>query len=231
MKGHTMPKALIIAPSGSGKSASMRNLDPEKSVVIQVIKKDLPFKNGKNWAKWKKGEVVDGVEAPGSGSRITIIRPPSIMAFMDKAVAAGKKIIIVDDLVYAMAGKVMDDADEKGYEKWTLLAKEIWEVMKHPDTYPDDVRVYFMSHTEEDQNGLIKMKTAGKLLDNLVTPEGMFSTVLGATMQDGKYFFKTQKERNSEPFKSPMEMFDSILIENDLKLVDDTFVEYYDIKE
>ena len=158
-----MSKTLILAKSGSGKTASLRNIDPKEAVLIQVIKKDLPFPSGKDWKSWVKDE---------GGSKIVLSNPLVIQNFMTTAVEAGKKIIILDDFVYIMANKVMADIDQKGYDKWNELARDVYDLLKFPDTLPDDVRVYFMTHIEEDANGNIKMKTAGKLIDNLLTPEG-----------------------------------------------------------
>ena len=146
-------------------------------------------------------------------------------------VEVGKKIIIIDDFVYIIAGRVMDDANDTGYAKWTQLALVVHELFEYVDSLPNDIRVYFLTHTEEDANGNIKMKTAGKLIDNLLTPEGSFTTVLGAEFKDGKYYFKTNKTRNSEPYKSPMGMFQENLIDNDLLAIDNRIVEYYGIEE
>ena len=212
-------KVLIIAKSGSGKTASMRNMNPEETVVIQVVNKRLPFPEAKNWKLWDKDSA--------SGSRIHLTNPETIKQFMIKAIESGKKAIIVDDVVYLMANKVMAEVENKEWDKWTYLAKEIFDLFKFPDTLPDDVTVYFLTHTEEDQNGNLKMKTAGKLLDNLITPEGMFTMVLGAEMKDGEYKFKVNKERNAEPFKSPMGMFDGIYVDNDLNIVHNTIDNYY----
>lgn len=220
-------KTLIIAKSGSGKSASLRNVDPQKAVCIQVISKRLPFPDGKNWEKWQKETETE----PAKGSRITISDPKMITKFIAKAVGIGKKIIVIDDLVYAMANKVMDEVENKDWDKWTYLAKEIYDLFKSIDELPEDVRVYFLTHTEEDANGNIKMKTAGKLLDNLITPEGMFTIVLGAAMKDEKYVFKTKKEHISEPYKTPMGMFENAYIDNDLDVVDSTICEYYGIEK
>ena len=96
----------------SGKSSSLRNLDPDISVVVQVLDKRLPFPEGKNWKKWTKDE--DGL---GSGSRINLINIPTIIKFMDVAVKSGKKIIIIDDLVYTMANKVMEEVDNKEWDR------------------------------------------------------------------------------------------------------------------
>ncbi len=215
-----------MAKSGSGKTTSLRNLDPEEAVVVQGLNQRLPFPSGRDWKLWEK---ID--ENTGKGSRICLGRTDRIQQFMQKAVNSGKKIIILDDLVYIMANKVMAEVENKEWDKWTYLAKEIFDLFNFIDTLPENVRVYILTHTEEDANGNLKMKTAGKLLDNLITPEGMFTTVLGAEFKDNKYSFKTRKERNSEPFKSPMGLFEDIFIPNDLATVDKVICEYYGIDQ
>lgn len=212
-----------MARSGAGKTTSLRNLDPEQSVVVQVLNKGLPFENAPKWKKWNKETQ--------SGSRIFLSSVLNMQSFITKAVAAGKKIIIVDDLVYIMANKVMAEVENTSWDKWTYLAKEIFDFFNFFDSLPEDVRVYILTHVEEDSNGNIKMKTAGKLLDNLITPEGMFAMVLGAEFKDGNHYFKTNKDRNSEPYKTPMGMFEEKLINNDLKAIDDRICEYYDINQ
>ena len=212
-------KILILAKSGGGKTTSLRNMNPETAVIIQVLNKSLPFRGANKWKPWNKES--------SSGSKIHLTSIPIIEKFIHKAIESGKTEIIIDDMVYLIANQVMREAENKEWDKWTLLARDIYELLKVPDSLPDNVTVYFMTHTEEDSNGNLKMKTAGKLLDNLITPEGMFTMVLGAEMKDGKFCFKTNKERNSEPYKTPMGMFDSVLIDNDLKLVHDTKEKYY----
>lgn len=219
-------KVLLLAQSGGGKTTSLRNMNPEDSVVIQVVNKRLPFPEGRNWKSWTKtGEGV------GEGSRIHLSTIPQIMGFIDVAIASGKKNIFIDDFVYLMANKVMADIGVTGFDKWNMLAADVYKLLNKPDTLPEDVFVVFMTHIEEDSNGNTKMKTAGKLIDNLLTPEGVFTTVLGASMKDGNYVFKTNKERNSEPYKSPMGMFESLTIPNDMKVVIDTQREYYGLTE
>lgn len=94
----------------------------------------------------------------------------------------------------------------------------------------DNMRVYIMTHTDVDDNGFVKMKTAGKLIDNLLVPEGMFTIVLGMTKNDTGHYFVTNGS-TMDPYKSPMGMWDDKLIPNDLKLVDDRICEFWDIEK
>lgn len=99
-------KVLIMAPSGSGKSTSLRNLNPDESVVIQVINKRLPFPEAKNWKVWDKEKA--------EGSRFMTRSPETIKAFMTKMASVGKKIIIIDDFVNLITNKVFQEAEDKG---------------------------------------------------------------------------------------------------------------------
>ena len=214
-------KILILAKSGSGKSTSIRNLDPETTMVIQPKKKRLPFPH-KNWKKWDKDSQ--------SGSIFQINTFSGIKAVLTKMEEVGKKTIIIDDFVYVLADRVMADVETKGFEKWTQLAVEFNDLMNHIDNMHEDIRVYIMTHTDEDDTGRIKMKTAGKLIDNLLTPEGMFTIVLGMTKTDSGSFFITNGS-SMTPYKSPMDMWKDKQIPNDLKEVDDRIVEFYGIED
>ena len=214
-------KILILAKSGSGKSTSIRNLDPETTMVIQPKKKRLPFPH-KDWKKWDKDSAT--------GSIFQINTFSGIKAVLTKMEEVGKKTIIIDDFVYVLADRVMADVETKGFEKWTQLAVEFNDLMNHIDNMHEDIRVYIMTHTDEDDTGRIKMKTAGKLIDNLLTPEGMFTIVLGMTKTDSGSFFITNGS-SMTPYKSPMDMWKDKQIPNDLKEVDDRIVEFYGIED
>ena len=213
-------KILILAKSGTGKSTSLRTLDPKTTMIIQPKKKRLPFPH-KDWKKWNKDSAT--------GSIFQINTFSGIKAVLTKMEEVGKKVIVIDDFVYVLADRVMSDIDIKGFDKWTELAADFNDLMNHIDNMHEDIRVYIMTHTDEDDVGRIKMKTAGKLIDNLLTPEGMFTIVLGMAKDDSGSFFITNGS-SMTPYKSPMEMWDEKQIPNDLKAVDDRICEFYDIK-
>lgn len=212
-------KVLILADSGKGKSASLRNLNPEEVMVIQPVKKRLPFPH-KNWKKWDKDT--------STGSIFQIDSFDGVKAVLSKMEEVGKKVIVIDDFVYLFAKRVMGDIEIKGFDKWSYLAKEFSDLMNFIDDMHEDMRVYIMTHTDTDDNGFIKMKTAGKLIDNLLTPAGYFTIVLGMKRNDSGAFFITNGG-TVDPYKSPMEMFKDKEIENDLKKVDDVICDFYGI--
>lgn len=200
---------LILGESGSGKSTSLRNLKPEDCALIQCINKRLPFKNAKAWER----------RTLSSDDPIRIIKA------MKNAKA---KVIIIDDFQYLMANAFMRRASEKGYEKFTEIGKMAWEVLNVAQELAPDVRVYILSHTETTDQGRTKMKTIGKMLDDKVTLEGMFTIVLRAIVTDGANFFAT-KNSGSDTVKAPMGLFDDEFIENDLAEVDSAITAYYEI--
>ena len=129
-----------------------------------------------------------------------------------------------------MAFESFEKANETGYTKFTLMAKNYEEMLRYiqEDTSPDTI-VYIMQHIDTDENGKVKAKTLGKMLDQQLTIEGLFTIVLLAKADEKRHYFVTQSD-GTNPCKSPMEMFEDIEIDNDLKMVDDTIREYYGLK-
>jgi len=139
-------------------------------------------------------------------------------------------MIIIDDFQYIMANEFMRRSKEKSYDKFNDIGFNAWSIINHAQSVDSDIRVYFMSHVETDMNGKTKIKTIGKMLDEKITLEGLFTIVLGASVSDSKYTFATQNG-GSDTLKSPMGMFDDLHIDNDLKMIDDTIIEYYKLEK
>ena len=215
-------KILIEAYTGSGKSYSIMNIDPEKAMLIQVVPKRLTFPEGINWKPWdnktKTGSTMSVARLRKAAEENKLSFVTMLKIFINKMISEAKKeIIIIDDLVYVMTQSFMSNIQEKGFDKWNELAAEITQVLTIADEIQSDARIYYLTHPEEDNNGKLKMKTAGKLVDNLVTPEGLFNTVIGVCIKDGKHWFKVQSTHSSENYKCPMGMFTEDLIPSDLE--------------
>ena len=139
------------------------------------------------------------------------------------------KTYVVDDSQYLLAFEMFDRAKETGYNKFTDIALRFRNMLSFvARSTPDDCIVYFLHHTEETDTGKIKAKTVGKMLDNQLTVEGLFSIVLLASTDGTNYKFTTQSDGVTTA-KSPMGMFDKE-IDNDLKFVDDTIRDYWNLK-
>lgn len=198
---------LILGASGSGKSTSLRNFDPNEIGIFNVASKPLPFR--------KKLPKVDNATYTTIYKGLT---DPKLKKY------------VIDDSQYLMAFESFDHAKETGYGKFTNMALNFRNLINYVVTQlPPDVIVYFLHHTEVAEDGRLKAKTLGKMLDNQLTVEGLFSIVLLCQVEGSEHFFITNSD-GSNPAKSPMEMFEP-KIDNDLKMVDDTIREYYDMTE
>ncbi len=198
---------LIIGHSGSGKSASLRNLKKEEYSLVNPLAKRLPFKGGQTGLESCDYELI----------KKFIQETP-------------KNIIVIDDSNYLLTMEMMKKAKETGYGKFTDIALNYWKLIEFIKNLDGDKRIYLMSHEEVDENGFVGVKTVGKMLSNQCCVEGLYTIVLRATTENRKYQFQTASLGN-DIVKAPMGMFDTPLIDNDLKLVDDIICEYYEINK
>lgn len=194
---------LVLGASGSGKSTSMRNFDENEIGIFNVAGKPLPFR--------KKLPKLDNA---------------SYAAIIKGLTSPKLKVYVIDDSQYLMAFESFDHAKETGYGKFTNMALNFRNLIDFiVRKVPDDVIVYMLHHTELTDDGKIKAKTLGKMLDNQLTVEGLFSIVLLCQVEGSEHYFITNSD-GSNPAKSPMDMFE-LKIDNDLKYVDTTIREYY----
>jgi hypothetical protein len=217
-RGMKSPLILIIGKSGRGKSTAMRSLDPTKTCVINILGKPFPFPRGVQYRE-KENMLISS-------------DPGQILKYM-KYVSEDPKMshvtnLIIDDGHYEMVTEFMNKSLEKGYDKFTSMAKNIFNILIMGTKLRSNLKVFFLCH-EEDTGYERKIKTLGKLLDEKVTLEGLSTIVLFAELEvenDKRiYYFATQSNGQTTA-KSPFDMF-PIRIPNDLKLVSDRIDEYY----
>lgn len=210
----------VLGSSGTGKSTSLRNLPPNETFIVSVVGKSLPFRG------WKKKYPISKDEGKTGG----MINTDSYMlikkVLVNLATRSEIKYIVLDDSQYIMANEFMRRAQENGYGKFTEIAKHMVEVIQSAEKLPFDKKFFLLSHTEEKE-GKQKIKTIGNMLDDKITLEGLFSIVLYTHIEDGRYSFLTQNTGQNTG-KSPMGMFASETIPNDLMYVSKMMDEYYD---
>lgn len=196
---------LVLGASGSGKSTSMRNFEESEIGIFNVAGKPLPFR--------KKLPKVDNATY---AAIYKVLNKPKLKKY------------VIDDSQYLMAFESFDHAKETGYGKFTNMALNFRNLIDFIiRRTPADCIVYMLHHTELSEDGKLKAKTLGKMLDNQLTVEGLFSIVLLCQVEGSEHYFITNSD-GSNPAKSPMDMFE-MKIENDLKFVDTTIREYYEI--
>jgi len=219
---------LIIAESGTGKSTSIRNLNPKETFIINIANKPLPFKG------WKKDYTMISKDNPKGNMTATSTTAGIIKAIQhvnDKMPHITN--LVIDDWQYMSSFEYFDRANEKGYDKFTQIAANLAQVAKMPKDLRDDLYIFFMTHSEEatDINGhrKVKAKTIGKMIDNTLTLEGLFSIVLFGRVikEEDKLVYGFDTQNNGEnTCKSPMEMFEEFFIDNDLQFVKDCIIQY-----
>jgi ABC-type dipeptide/oligopeptide/nickel transport system ATPase component len=215
----------IVGSTGTGKSTSIKNLNPQETYIINTAKKELPFKGAEklyNREHKNYDEIDDIVKITQRLIKISNDAPHI-------------KTIVIEDSNYMMAFRMADKATEIGFTKFTILAKDMVELFREARKLRNDLKVFYFTHPEiiEDGGEIIgyRMKTSGKMLDNQINLEGLFTICLYTHVEEQKdgsasYNFVTNRFKKY-PAKSPDGMFSEIRIPNNLQIVVDTINEYY----
>ena len=203
---------LITGPSATGKTDSIKWFTPNEAKIISLFKPILPFR----------------------GNYEVVKVPPDSRAIIREMKNTNKKIVIIDDFQFLLGLPMMKRIGEKGWDKFNDIQQPYAEVLFALQDLPDDMIVYFTTHTEVTQDGMTKVKTIGNALDKYITIEGLFMIVLGTAVIDAeperKYCFTTNTNGH-DTVKSPEGMFPSFYIDNNLKYVDEKIRNYYHIGE
>ena len=220
---------LIIAESGAGKSTSIENLDPKETFIINVANKPLPFKGWKKkYVLWSKDNPTGNLYTGSSAQQIE-----ACLGYVNSK-RPDIKTIVIDDFQYMSSFEFFDRSDEKGYEKFTQIGANLARIARMPKDLRDDLTIFFLTHAEEstDLEGKrkFKAKTIGRMVDEKLSLEGLFSIVLFSKVKkdkDGNIRFVFETRNNGEnTCKSPKGMFQEFEIPNDLALVKESIYSY-----
>ena len=196
---------LLIGKSGSGKSTSLRNFKKDEIAVVNVLGKPLPFKTDINAPKCDNYDVIL------------------------KAIAkTERKTIVIDDANYLITNEFMGKTSIKGYDKYNDMANNFFNLINGIKNIEGGKTVYLIMHEDTDENGNVKPKTIGKLLDDKVNIQGMFTICIRSMFDNGKYIFRL-KTNGQDCVKTPFGMFEDEEMENDLKAFDEIVREYYEL--
>lgn len=215
---------LVIGMSGTGKSRSIKNLPSEETFIINIMDKNLPFK-GSNKAYTKLS--ADGLTGNyySSDDSNSILR--AIKLINEKRLDI--KNLIIDDFQYSMCAEFMKRSSERSYDKFTDIGKNAWNIIRSVISCREDLFCAVLSHSEIDNHGNTKFKTIGKMLDDKVVIEGLFTICFTSVIVDGQYKFLTQWD-NGLMAKSPEGMF-SKYIDNDLNFIKKKIIGYFQDEE
>lgn len=214
---------MVLGQSGTGKTTSLRNLNPDDVLLIQAVKKPLPFRS----TTW-----VQCTKANPKGAILVTDNAQTIVGAMQRT---HKPIIVIDDFQYILANEFMrrvldNETGNAAFAKYNEIARNAWDILMTAGKLADETRVYILAHTQEDDNGRIKAKTIGKLLDEKITLEGLLTIVMRTAVINGQYLFSTQNS-GSDTVKTPLDMFADEHIPNDLAAIDQIITDYYAISQ
>ena len=196
---------LLIGQSGSGKSTSLRNFTKDEIAVVNVLGKPLPFKTD--------------IKAPKLDDYANIL----------KAIAGTKKkTIVIDDANYLITNEFMNKSSVKGFDKYNEMGNNFFNLINGIKNIEGGKTVYLIMHEDTDENGNVKPKTIGKLLDDKVNIQGMFTVCIRSMFDNGQYIFRL-KTNGQDCVKTPFGMFESDTMENDLKEFDKVVRDYYEL--
>ena len=202
----------VMGESGSGKTTSMRNLDPKTTFYIDCDKKGLSWKG---WKKQFNGDAKNFIQTDTPTTVMQILKHVN-----DDDQYKHIKTVVIDTINGVMVAEEMRNAKVNGFGKWTDLAQYVWSIFDYCLTMRDDLNVVILAHsiTDTDDNGVVftHIRTNGRKLEKIVL-ESKLTTVLLALCKDGKYIFKTRSDRSS--VKTPMGAFESDEIDNDISKV------------
>lgn len=196
---------LLIGKSGSGKSASLRNFKKDEIAIANVLGKPLPFKSD--------------LDAPKVDDYNVILKA------IEKT---DKKVIVIDDANYLITNEFMNKSSVKGFDKYNEMGNNFFNLINGIKNVDGGKTVYLIMHEDTDDEGNVKPKTIGKLLDDKVNIQGMFTICIRSMFDNGNYIFRL-KTNGQDCVKTPIGLFDEEQMENDLKVVDEKIREYYEL--
>lgn len=219
---------LILGESGCGKTSSLRNLNPKETFIISTTSKPLP------WRGWKKDYIRWDPNISIKGNWYQTSKSTNVITIM-KYVSAKRpeiKNLVIDDLQYTMAFEFLDRRKEKGYDKFNDIGGDFTDILRITDTLRDDLKIIFTSHSEntgDAMNPHWSLKTIGRMVNEKVTPEGLFTYVFYALPQNNdniiEYKFLTNTD-GEHVAKTPLGMFENKLVDNDLQAIIDIIDKY-----
>jgi NAD kinase len=194
---------LVISKSGTGKSSSLRNLKKGEASVVLCSGKEMPFRTD-----------------------ISTLVPKSHLDVINAVEKANAPIVVIDDANYLMSFEEMNRATEIGYVKFTQMATHMFDIFQAIIKKESDQTFYVMAHSAETEDGSIKFKTTGKMLSEKIVLEGLTNILItNEITSDGEFVFRVRTDGTG--VKTPLGMFKTDTVPNDLVIVDKAIKDFY----
>lgn len=197
----------IMGEPGTGKSTSLRGLNPEETFYCDCDGKGL------NWKGWRNQYSSDNKNYLKSSF------PQIVVKYLENVSekAPHIKYFIVDTVNNLMVSDEMRRCKEKGFDKWMDLAACVWDLVDKPSALREDLTVILLFHsqTEITDTGyeFTRIKTNGRKTEKN-NIDSKFNWLLRSVKIDGKYYFETTA--NNSTTRTPLEAFEENLIPNDI---------------
>lgn len=205
-------KALVTGKSGTGKSTAVTFLDPKRAAIVSPSNKRLPCRNSNEYS------ILMGVTDSDE-----------ITKWIVDQVRGGKDIVVIDDFQSILSRPFMSRILESGWDKYNEMGKGYASLIMMADYLPDNVTIYYLTHTETLDDGTTDVKLLGKVLREKFNVMGEFEICIKTLVTEGKFYFQTQTMDGKDGVKTPIGMFNSFTIDNNLQYVDDKIRNYYGI--
>lgn len=211
--------------SNTGKSTTLKYLDPESTFIISCTNKQLQIpgfrkkyprfeiKNNKPQGRWFVSNNYENIT--------------KVLDIVSKH-CEEIKTIVIDDLNYLLSNEIMDNALVKGYEKFSIQAKNYYDIIMKSHELREDLTVVLISHIINDGTDIepsYKLYSSGKMLDKTVNIDGLFSYILYTEKtvgDDGEvhYRVKTRTDGN-DTCRSVAGCFEEKYVEPNMKEIID----------
>lgn len=211
---------VILGESGTGKSTSLRNLNPDETFIVNVLNKPLPFRGFKTLYNAERKNYLETDSYPDVLKWLNAINKKALHI----------KTVIIDDFTFLMNNEFMRRCRERGFDKFTEMSINVFEILELCKTFRPDLYCYVLCHTEKDHAGIIRPQTVGKMTSDYVGIEKRVSIVFHTQIIDMQYKFLTNSD-GLHVAKTPMGMFDDIFIDNDLAAIRPIIDEYYGVNQ
>lgn len=152
----------LAGESNAGKSTSFKYLDPKSTFIISCTNKQLQIPGFRK--KYPKMSIQDG-KLTGNWYISNKYEQIEKVLQLISTKRPEIKAVVVDDINYLLSSETFQNALIKGYEKFSVMAKNYYDLLQYCQSLRDDLTVVCVSHIENygtDLQPAYRLWTTGK---------------------------------------------------------------------